>query len=58
MQNKDAIIEQLPEQVDQVIEYELRDKDAQNLIPLDQSQIVQQRGKFQGSLRAPLRPVR
>ena len=31
-----------PEQVDQVIEYELRDRDAQDLIPLDQWQSVQQ----------------
>lgn len=31
-----------PEQVNQVIEYELRDKDAQDLIPLDRWRIVQQ----------------
>ena len=31
-----------PEQIDQVIEYELRDRDARELVPLDEWKIVQQ----------------
>ena len=31
-----------PQEIDQIIEYELRDQDAQGLIPLDQWQVVQQ----------------